>query len=88
MDVDDEKIDGLALHRNSLASLLVDGEVGEGSIVRGVTLSEGDEKLGIIQQNLPASRVPIDSLPGPQRVVAQQFAIPIAPALPGPQRTK
>jgi hypothetical protein len=82
------QIDGLKLHGNTVASLLVDGEVGEGSVVRGVALSEGDEKLGIIHQNLPASREPIDSLPGPQRVVSQQYAIPTAPALPGPQRTK
>jgi hypothetical protein len=82
------QIDGLSLHGNKIASLLVDGEAGVGSIVRNVKLAEGDETLGILQQNLPTTRPPLDSLPGPQRVVEQRFPIPSAPLLPGPQKSK
>lgn len=82
------QIDGLRLHGNKLASLLVDGEAGEGSIVRGLIFSDGDDTLGVIQQNLPSARPPLDSLPGPQRSANQLLPIPTAPALPGPQRAK
>jgi hypothetical protein len=44
------RVDGLALAGNALQSMLIDGPVFEGSALNNVTLSEGDETKGIVQQ--------------------------------------
>ena len=53
LDASQVVIDGLTVSNSARASLLIDGEVGEGSTVSTVSLSGGDEAKGIVQQNLP-----------------------------------
>ncbi len=76
------ELDGLSLHGNAMASLLIDGEVGVGSFAKNLVLAEGDEAKGVLQQNLPAPQQPVDSLPAPQRTSEQRFPLPAAPAVP------
>jgi hypothetical protein len=81
------QIDGLSLHGNKLASLLVDGAAGTGSVVRNLKLTGGDELLGVLQQNVSANSHVLDSVPPPLLVADQRLPIPTAPALP-PRPTK
>lgn len=53
------KIDGLTLAGNADASMLIDGPVAADSTLKDVTLTEGDEAKGIVQQNvMPADAAP------------------------------
>lgn len=48
------RLDGLVVDHSARASVLIDGPVGPDSRLSQVTLSGGDELIGIVQQNLPA----------------------------------
>lgn len=45
-------VNGLTLAGNAIASMVIDGPVGIGSTLANVSLIEGDEQKGIVQQNV------------------------------------
>jgi len=58
------EMDGVTLAGNERASVIIDGPVGEGSRIAHLTLSDGDESKGILQQDLPAGGLEPEIGPG------------------------
>ncbi|WP_437676001.1 right-handed parallel beta-helix repeat-containing protein [Sorangium sp. So ce131] len=67
------------------ASVLIDGGVGLDSSLADVTLQDGDEAAGIVQQRLPEGGVsPLRGAGVPPLRITQDvlFSVPVAPAIP------
>ncbi|AUX48935.1 hypothetical protein SOCE26_104790 [Sorangium cellulosum] len=90
-------ISGLVLSGNGLvsanpsvspsrrASVLIDGGVGLDSSLADVTLQDGDEAVGIVQQRLPEGGVsPLRGAGAPPLRITPDvlFSVPVAPAIP------
>ncbi|MGK3987315.1 right-handed parallel beta-helix repeat-containing protein [Sorangium sp. So ce136] len=76
-------ITALALSGNDRASVLIDGEAS--GALSEVTLSGGDEALGIVQQNIrsgDAKPAVMGSTPALRVVTAQEFSVPDMPVAP------
>ncbi len=54
LDTSQVTLNGVTVSSSARASILIDGPVGINSSIANVTLSDGDEALGILQQNLPS----------------------------------
>ena len=47
-------LDGVTIGGSERQSVLIDGEVGSGSVITDLQLVDGDQDFGVLQQNLPA----------------------------------
>jgi hypothetical protein len=75
----------VTLRGSERASVLIHGEVEQGSLLSAIKLEGGDEDRGIVQQNLPlAGVVPEVSEGTPPDVLTanELYAIPVRPAVP------
>jgi hypothetical protein len=77
-------IDGLAMSKSARNALLIDGAVGAGSTLKNVTLSEGDETKGIVQQNVRVGTgaPALESAPELSQSAGQIASIPETPEAP------
>lgn len=77
-------IDGLTCSGSARQSILLDGEVAAGSSISNVTLENGDDAKGILQQNLQSGGTQPTVQAAPPLTVTdqEQFAVPVAPSVP------
>lgn len=78
-------LDNITLSANSRASVLINGNTASGSSISNITLSGGDEALGIVQQNVPASpQSPSVGAGAPAITTSgvEKFAVPVGPSVP------
>jgi hypothetical protein len=72
-------LDGITLSGSARQSVLIDGDVGQGSSITNVTLEGGDELLGILQQNYTQGGVqPVVGSGAPPVSTAAAEVYPIA----------
>lgn len=79
-------LEEVTVSHSARASVLIDGEVGSGSVLKNVTLLGGDAQKGIVQQSLPAGGVEPDAqgnVPVVQVTSSQTFAVALPPVVPG-----
>jgi hypothetical protein len=78
-------LSGVTLGGNARASVLINGSVGSASKISNLVLAEGDELLGVLQQNLPAGGAQPTLGAGAPQIDAQSgevFPVPSSPAVP------
>lgn len=77
-------IDGLSVSNSARASVLIDGEVAAGSSIDNVTLGDGDDIKGILQQNFAGGEQPAVGTGAPSVTTSavEEFHIAQPPAIP------
>jgi hypothetical protein len=78
-------VSGVTLGGNARMSMLINGEVGEGSQISALSLIDGDDQLGVLQQNLPAGGTQPALGPGAPGIatqVGEAYPIPNSLAVP------
>lgn len=78
------QLEGLTLSGNALQSLLIDGAVGPGSHIQSLTQNDGDEAIGVIQQQATTTDAsPSTDASASIQLEATQIApVPAAPSAP------
>jgi len=79
------KFDHVILGANARQPMLIDGEVAAGSSIDNVSLTDGDDAKGLLEQNFPSGGMAPTvgaSAPAITQNAMKQFAVPTAPAAP------
>ncbi len=80
-DLSQVGLKGVTVSRSSVCSVLIDGNVTAGSALTNVTLSQGDDAKGIVQQNVKGNPVSpsISNAPNVSVTPSEKFAVPTSP---------